>query len=374
MKVLVLGIRGIPNVQGGVETHAQELYQRLAALGCEVEVLVRTPFVPRGEKSFGQIRIRRLWAPRRVGLEAFVHSILGVLYAGIVRPDVLHIHAIGPSIVTPIARLLRLKVVVTHHSLNYEHEKWSWFARLLLRAGERVGMKQSHARIAVSKTIADMIRKKYGRATDLIPNGVAMVEPRSDDQHVRRYGLEPGHYFLMVSRIVTDKRQLDLIRAYALARPPNWKLVLVGAIDTDDYSRTVKTAAGAAEVVLTGYLTGEPLMQMYSHAGAFILPSSHEGLPIALLEALSYGLPVLASDIAANLELGLGSSCYFPLHDVKALADGLARLATTPRNEEMRVKSRQGVAQKYDWDRIARQTLDVYQRISKCGPPTEPSL
>jgi glycosyltransferase involved in cell wall biosynthesis len=364
VKVMVLGIRGIPNVQGGVETHAEELYKRLAALGCEVEVLVRTPFVPRGEKAFGRIRIRRLWSPRRAGLEAFVHSILGVLYAGIVRPDVLHIHAIGPAIVTPIARLLRLKVVVTHHSLNYEHEKWGWFARLLLRAGERVGMEKSHARIAVSKTIVDMIRKKYGRAADLIPNGVAVVEPRHDDQHVRRYGLEPGRYFLMVSRIVIDKRQMDLIRAYALARPPNWKLVLVGATDSDEYSRLVNTAAEAAGVVLTGYLQGEALRQMYSHAGAFILPSSHEGLPIALLEALSYGLPVLASDIAANLEIGLDSSCYFPLGDIKALADGLTGVALAPRDEEMRANSRRWVAQKYDWNRIARQTLDVYRRVA----------
>jgi glycosyltransferase involved in cell wall biosynthesis len=370
VKVLVLGIRGMPNVQGGVETHAEELYKRLALLGCEIEVLVRTPFVPAGAKFFGRIRIRRLWSPRRAGLETFVHSILGALYAGIVRPDLLHIHSIGPAIVTPIARLLGLKVVVTHHSLNYEHEKWGRFARLLLRIGERVGMKQSHARIAVSNTIVDMIRAKYQRATHFIPNGVSAVEPRADDQHVRGYGLEPGRYFLMVSRIVIDKRQMDLIRAYSLLRSPSWKLALVGAADSSEYSRMVKAAAEAAGVTLTGYLHGEPLRQMYSHAGAFIFPSSQEGLPIALLEALSYGLPVLASAIAANLEIGLDSSCYFPLGNIKALADGLARLALMPRDETARTNCRQWVVQKYDWDRIAQQTLDVYRRIGVGAAPT----
>src|SRR5580658_1185296 len=157
MKVLVLGIRGIPGVPGGVETHAEQLYPRLAALGCDVEVFVRSPFVAPGARFFGPIRIRRLWSPRRVGFEALFHSVIGVLYAGLLRPDILHIHGIGPSIVTPIARLLGLKVVVTHHGRDYEREKWGWFARWVLRLGERLGMRYSHARIAISKTIAALV-------------------------------------------------------------------------------------------------------------------------------------------------------------------------------------------------------------------------
>ena len=106
VRIMVLGIRGIPSVQGGVETHAEQLYERLAHLGCDVEVLVRTPFVPSDRRSFGSIRIRRIWSPRTSGFEAVIHSLLGVLYAAVVRPDILHIHAIGPAIVTPLARLL----------------------------------------------------------------------------------------------------------------------------------------------------------------------------------------------------------------------------------------------------------------------------
>src|ERR1022692_2879905 len=140
---MVLGIRGMPNIQGGVETHAEQLYLRLAALGCKVEALVRTPFVPRGQRSLGPIRIRRLWAPQRAGVEALVHSVIGVLYAGFARPDILHIHGIGPAIVTPIARLLGLRVVVTHHGRDYEREKWGAFARWVLRLGERFGTRKS---------------------------------------------------------------------------------------------------------------------------------------------------------------------------------------------------------------------------------------
>jgi glycosyltransferase involved in cell wall biosynthesis len=330
-----------------------------------VEALVRSPFVPSDRRAFGSIRIRRLWSPRGAGIEAFIHSVIGVLYAGIARPDILHIHGIGPAIVTPIARLLGLRVVVTHHGRDYEREKWGTFARWVLRLGERFGMKSSHARISISKTIAQLVLAQYGRESYVIPNGVVAVELLADDQHVRRFGLEPGRYFLQVSRMVPEKRQLDLIRAYASAKPKGWKLALVGALDSDCYSQKLGAAAKDAGVVLTGYLSGEPLRQLYSHAGAFILPSSHEGLPIALLEALSYGLPVLASDIPANVEVGLETSNYFPLGDTAVLADRLKQLTEAPPNEEARATRQRWTSQRYDWGEIAEETFEVYRAIGR---------
>ena len=133
--------------------------------------------------------------------------------------------------------------------------------------------------------------------------------------------------------------------------------------DSSSYAEEVALAAKSTDVVLTGFQRGKALAQLYSHAGAFVLPSSHEGLPIALLEALSYGLPVLASDIPANLEIGLDESSYFPLGDVAALAEGLARVARMPQDESMRAARRGWVATTYDWKLIAEQTLRVYRRI-----------
>jgi glycosyltransferase involved in cell wall biosynthesis len=363
MKVLVLGVRGLPNVQGGVETHAEQLYTRLAEMGCEVEVIVRTPFVSALHRSHGDIRLRRIWAPRAVGFEALVHSILGVLYAGLTRPDILHIHAIGPAAVTPIARLLGLRVVVTNHGPDYERDKWGQFARWVLRTGESFGVRYSHARIAISRGIQTLIQSRYGQQSDLILNGVAAADPETDSAELERRGLTRGRYFLQVSRIVPEKRQLDLIEAYASVPNRQWKLVLVGGAGKDAYSRKVACAARAAGVVMTGFLTGSPLRQLYSHAGAFVLPSSHEGLPIAILEALSYGLPVIASNISANLEIGLDARRYFPLGDVSALAQRLADVAQSPDDEAARAERRRWVTDTYDWTRIARQTLGVYRRV-----------
>lgn len=361
MKVLVLGVRGIPNVQGGVETHAEQLYPRLARLGCAVEVIVRSPFVPRGLSLFRAVRLRRIWSPRTSGVEAFVHSVLGVLYAGIARPDVLHIHAVGPAIVTPLARLLGLCVVVTHHGADYQRDKWGPVARHVLRLGERVGMQYSAARIAISGAIARLIRADYDRDSHLIPNGVATAHVAEGTATIARLGLEPGRYFLQVSRLVPEKRQLDAIAAWSALQPCPWRLALVGAIADDAYSRSVVAAADAAGVVVTGVQQGEALAELYANAGAFVLPSSHEGLPIAMLEALSYGLPVVASDIPANVEVGLPAASYFPVGDVAALTASLRAAMFAPHDEAARAARREFVSREYDWDRIAAQTLAVYE-------------
>jgi glycosyltransferase involved in cell wall biosynthesis len=368
MRIMVLGLRGIPNVEGGVETHAQHLYPRLSNLGCEVEVIVRSPYVAAGQRSTGSIRLRRLWAPKKQGLEALIHSFLGVLYAAVVRPDVLHLHAVGPAYVAPIARLFGLKVVVTHHGPDYERDKWGPFARWFLRLGESVGMRYANARIVISRGIAERMRAKYGVHSYIIRNGVIAGVRQHDEQSVRQLGLEPRRYFLHVSRMVPEKRHLDLIAAFAAAAVPGWKLALVGACGTDEYSRKVREAAAQTPgVVLTGFQKGAALQALYSHAGVFVLPSAHEGLPIAMLEALSYGLPVLASDIPANLEIGLESSCYFPCGDRAALAQALRAMGETAHDPTALAARRTLTLATYDWDRIADQTFAVYREVSAQG-------
>lgn len=374
VRIIALGIRGVPNVPGGVETHAERLYERLAQLGCEVEILVRTPFVPRGQQTFGTIKLRRIWAPKWDGVEALVHSVLGVLYAAWARPDILHIHAIGPALCTPLARMLGLRVIVTHHGQDYERAKWGAFARWVLRTGEAVGMRHSHARISISQVIAELVRVKYGCDSDLVRNGVAPTIIRPESEHVRRFNLEPGEYFLQVSRLVPEKRQLDLIRAYALMPRKRWKLVLVGDGSPGSYRDEVREAAAAAGVVLTGSLSGVPLQQMFSHAGAFILPSSHEGLPIALLEAMSYGLPVLASDIPANLEIGLGQDAYYELGNAAELAARMQRVQDKPPDASARDATKAWVTQKYNWDTIASETLEIYRRVQRLSARPLPYL
>jgi glycosyltransferase involved in cell wall biosynthesis len=378
LRVIMLGLRGFPNVQGGVETHAEHLCPCLKELGCDVEVIVRSSYMPpdRGDDWHG-VRYLRVWSPKASGLETVVHSFLGVLVAAWQRPDVLHIQAIGPALMVPLARLLGLNVVVTHHGPDYEREKWGSLARMVLRAGEAWGMRFSNGRIVISQTIRKLVRDKYGLNSDLIPNGVTLPDVPRSTSVLQNFGLAPGRYVLMVGRLVPEKRHADLIQAFADARLDGWKLVLAGASEHPDaYAAAVAARAQAtAGVVMAGFQCGLALRELYAHAGIFVLPSSHEGLPIALMEALSFGLPVVASDIPAHLEIGLDDAHYFHLGDVSALADRLASFAHSPWPSELRDKTRSWLAEREDWRSVAERTLGCYRRAiepRRGGPHVRP--
>lgn len=367
MHIMVIGLRGFPDVQGGIESHAEKLYPLLARWGCDVEVLVRTPYHPPGKsRAWRSVRFRPLWAPRICGLEAFVHSLLGTVYAALKRPDILHIHAVGPALMTPLASLLGLKVVITHHGPDYDREKWSRFARWVLRTGERLGVRYANECIVISDVIRDIVKTRYGRDAVTIRNGVDIPGRPDTDGALKAFGLRSGRYVLQVSRFVPEKRQLDLVRAFGEAKLEGWHLVLVGGLDTlNAYTRQImERVREDPRIVLTGFQTGLALRELYGHAGVFVLPSSHEGLPIALLEALSFGLPVIASDIPANTEIGLPSVQYFRLGDTAALADGIRRLTMEPIDDAARDRIRGSIAERYNWEAIAQQTLAVYRRAA----------
>ncbi len=363
LRIMVLGLRGFPGIQGGIETHAENLYPLLVKLGCDVEVVGRAPYMAHANNDeWRGVKFRRLWSPRTKSLETIIHTFLGVLYAGIKRPDILHIHAIGPALMTPLARLLGMKVVITHHGADYERQKWGGFSRRVLRAGEWAGMRFSQQRIVISDVIGELVRRRHARNSVLIHNGVVLPQLLATTTALQKFNLTPGRYVLLVSRLVPEKRHLDLIEAFFSAHMDGWKLALVGASDhPDDYTRAVEERAQATpDVVCTGFQSGLDLQELYVHAGIFVLPSSHEGLPIALLEALSFGLPVIASDIPANLEIGLEKDRYFPLGEIGALAALLRKAAEQPFTEEQRQAQRAWVQERYDWERIAQQTYATY--------------
>lgn len=367
VRIVFLGLRGFPGVQGGVETHAAHLCTLLVEMGCDVEVIVRSPYQSAEfRQSWRGVRFEPLWSPKSKGLEAILHTFLGVLYAGFVsRPDVLHIQAIGPALMTPLARLLGLRVVVTHHGPDYDRQKWGRIAKLALRLGERFGMRWSNGRIVISEVIREIVKQKHSMPSTLIPNGVVLPTLLDTMETLDKFGLSSGKYVLLVSRLVPEKRHLDLIAAFSAVGLSDWKLVIVGASDHPDAytSEVLRVASLTPGVVCTGFQSGFPLRELYAHAGLFVLPSSHEGLPIAMLEALSYGLPVLASDIPANLEVGLPSEHYFPLGNVAALSARLREFAARPLLKVDREARRTWVMNHYDWRDIAKRTMDVYRKV-----------
>ncbi len=363
LRVMMLGLRGFPDVQGGIETHAEHLAPLLVNLGCDLEVVVRSHCQKSSTgKVWCGVKFTKIWSPKSKALEAVVHTFFGVMYAAIKRPDILHIHAVGPALMTPIARLLGLRVVVTHHGQDYNRQKWGYVARKVLLLGEWFGMRFSNARIVISDVIRETVSRKHAVQAELIHNGVVLPSLDASVDDLSQFGLQKNRYILLVSRLVPEKRHLDLIQAFNQANLNGFKLALVGNSDHPDaYVLALKDAAKAnPNIVLTGFQKGDVLRSLYTHAALFVLPSSHEGLSISLLEALSFGLPVIASDIPANIEVGLKPSAYFELGNIEQLKDMLCQQTTQTVLPENKMHVRAWINSHYNWKNIAEKTVTAY--------------
>jgi len=362
MKIVVIGTRGIPGILGGVETHCEELYPRIAAMGHDVTVIRRSPYITSDNRisSYKGVKLIDINAPRKKSFEAIVHTFRAILKARALRPDIVHVHAIGPAIMIPPARLLGLKVVMTNHGPDYNRQKWGRLAKAVLKTGERLGTRFANRVIVISQVIADILSTRYGRNdTHLIYNGVNKPVKSTSRTYIEQWGLADKPYILAIGRFVEEKGFHDLIDAFRLSGlAATHRLAIAGDSDHPDrYSEDLKKQAREAGVALTGFIKGEPLNQLMTNASLFVLPSYHEGLPIALLEAMSYDLDVLASDIPANRLDSLDNDDFFPAGNAEALAAALRQKTATrhtPRSYDL---------SPYNWDTIARQTVEVYKEL-----------
>lgn len=359
MKIVVTGTRGIPNIMGGVETHCEELFPRIASSEYEVTIIRRKSYVKDELHEFKGVKLIDIKTPKKKSFEAIIHTFKAILKAKELKADIVHIHAIGPALLTPFARLLGMKVVFTHHGPDYDRAKWGKAAKIMLKLGERMGTTFANEVIVISNVINDILKKKYDR-TDchLIYNGVAAPEKCEYPEYFQELGIEKRKYILGMCRFVPEKNLHHLVEAFSKIDCKDCKLVLAGDTDfEDEYSINLKEQAKENGVVLTGFIKGKKLHSLLTHARCFVLPSSHEGLPIALLEAMSYDLPVIVSNIPANLEVGLNAENYFPVGNVEDLAIKLQDNIQKPFH---RIEYNMD---KYNWDIIAEQVKNIYNSL-----------
>jgi glycosyltransferase involved in cell wall biosynthesis len=367
LRIAMVGQRGVPATYGGVERHVEELGARLVALGHEVTVYCRTSYGEEHPAEHRGMLLRHLPALPSKHLEAISHSGLATL-AALGHHDVIHYHALGPGLAAPLPRLFgRARVVLTVHGLDDERAKWGWGARSVLRTARWMSARVPHATIAVSRALADHYANHPGHSAVYIPNGVT-TPTRRPPEAVRRLGLEPGRYLLFVGRFVPEKAPDLLLRAFRRLDRPVRLVLAGGSSHTDAYAAELeRLAADDPRVVLPGYVYGEALEALYDHAGAFVLPSALEGLPLTLLEAASHGTPVVASDIPPHVEvLGIDrpGGHLFPSGQEAALTIALERALADPGAERAgAVRLRNRVLAAYSWDRAARATEAVYRIV-----------
>jgi len=392
MKIALMGLRSIGNCAGGIERHVEELAVRMADQGHEVTVFCRGRYNEIKDSWYKNIKLVDFPAIYSKHLEAISHTACSVL-AALRGFDIVHIHACGPSLLSWIPGLFNRKVVVTVHGLDFMRAKWGGLASSILRAGAWTAVNCPDRTIVVSRELRDYYLKNYRRETIHIPNGVmdpeALILP---PERIKRFGVKGKDYVLFLGRLVPEKGAHYLIKAFKNL-DTDLKLLIVGGIcHTDSYGENLlEMAQGDKRIVFTGPLYGEEKAEVFSNAKFFVLPSDLEGMPIVLLEAMSYGLPVLSSDIPECMEVFTAGSeadkaeCDFIPADaalcrtfragdvddlrsrMKAMIDGAWDL------EELGQRARRHVLVNYNWDAITLETLEVYRSAlggnAKCAMP-----
>lgn len=361
MKIAVTGLRGIPGVMGGVETHCEELLPRVKQLAPDaaITVFARGPYVPPGEGEHRGVRVVPVASPRSRSFEAIIATFNSVLAARRDGAELIHIHAIGPALLTPFARMLGLRVVVTHHGEDYRRAKWGFVARQMLRLGERFALRSADRLIAVSPSLTERLRNAYPAGAArirFIPNGVPEL-PAGHGDALERLRLTPQNYLLAVGRLVPEKGLHDLVDAHERVDDPRTLVIVGGADHESDYAAQLKKRE-SERVRFAGLQDRATVRELFENASLFVMPSYHEGLPIAALEAASCATPMLLSDIQPNRDLGLPPHHYFPVGDVDALAEQLGRPASDFAIE------REAFLSAFDWDQISERTLAVYREVA----------
>lgn len=383
MRIVMLGQKGVPALYGGIERHVEELSHELVKQGHEVFAYARKWFSPENISEHRGIRIIHTPTIRTKHLDAIAHTFVSTLHAiFVIKPDIIHYHGVGPSLLSFLPRLLspKTKVVATFHCIDRYHQKWGMFARLMLLLGERAACAFPHETIAVSKTIQNYCLNEYHANPAYNPNGVP-VEKSAGTANLAEWNLEPEKYLLMVSRLVRHKGAHYLIEAWQKARAEapelinDLKLVIVGGSSfTDDYVELLKEmAAGDNSVIFTGWQKGDKLNSLYANCRMLVHPSENEGLPITVIQAMSFGRPVLVSDIPEHQEVVKDGRFWFANASVSSLKNNIIELLK--QNELLKengVKNLNLVLKDYQWEDIAKRTAELYASKPKAIKQFQP--
>ncbi|MGH7788236.1 MAG: glycosyltransferase family 4 protein, partial [Candidatus Binatia bacterium] len=370
LRIAAIGTRGIPSSYSGIERAAESLYSLLAARGHAVTVYCRPETLRAAGRLYRGVNLRRAPALSGRSMGTVSHVATSMLHAVAGdRYDVLHLHALAPGLVAPLARLRGIPTVATVQGLDWQRAKWRGLGATVLRTGERWLVRHADAIVAVSRDLADYYRDVYGRETVLIPNGTERsASAPLDHAWLARVGLEPQCVVIVVARLVPEKRIEDLIAAFARLDTP-FKLAIAGdSSHTDDYvARLRAAAAGDPRVVFLGTLPPPQLDTLYRAAAVYVHPSELEGMSLAVLQALELGVPTVLSEIPVHVELLGGTAGYdlfFPPRDVGALADRLAGvLADLPRYADLAARIQVHVRDAYGWESIADRTEALYYDV-----------
>lgn len=384
VSIAMLGHKRIPGREGGVEVVVEELSCELVSHGYTVTCFNRSGHHVSGRKFDGKkyreykgVRIREVFTLNVRGLAAVTSSVFGALCCSFGKFDVVHFHAEGPAFMCWLPKLLGKKVVVTIHGLDWQREKWGGFASWYLKQGERNAVKWADRIIVLSKGNLSYFRKEYNRETFYIPNGVNRPVYKEPEKIGETFGLQRNEYILFLGRLVPEKGLKYLIEAFKQLKTHKKLVIAGGSSDTDGFEARMRGLSDKdGRIIFTGFVQGRMLEELYSNAYIYVLPSDLEGMPLSLLEAMSYGNCCLVSDIPECTEVVEDKAVVFKRGDIEDLRRKLQQLCDdSAMAEAFRTVSSAFICRKYSWEDTAKRTAEVYGNLkhvsSVCGEGTK---
>lgn len=372
MKIAMIGHKRIPSREGGIEIVVENLCVRLVKLGNQVTAYNRKghhvsgkgfdDFVKK-EKSYCGVRIVTVPTINKKGLAALVYSILASFRALFGNYDVIHFHAEGPCIMLWLPHLFGIRTIATIHGLDWQRSKWGGIASWCIKTGEKVAAKYADEIIVLSKNNQKYFMEQYGRKTNFIPNGIEKPENRACNLIREKWGLEQDEYILFLGRIVPEKGLQYLIEAYMQVKTDKKLVIAGGNSDTQSFmNEMIEKASSDKRILFTNFVEGETLDELYNNAYLYVLPSDLEGMPLSLLEAMSYGNCCLVSDIPECTEVVEDKAPLFQKSNVTDLKTRLEELIADEKLvQSYKEHSSEFICQKYNWNDITKKTLELYR-------------
>ena len=362
MKIAILGTKGIPATYGGIERHVEELSVRFVQMGHDVTVYCRPYYTTIEEMEYKGVHLRKLPTFASKNYDAITHTAVSTLHLLFKDYDIIHYHAIGPATLSYLPRLFGKTTVATIHGLDWQREKWGRRARTFLKFGERTAVWFPHATIAVSKFLKDYMEKKYHHPVMYIPSAINDPVLMPPDK-IHKYGIGDKDYILFVARLVPEKGAHFLIDAYKRLKTDKKLVIAGGTSHSEEYVESLHKHA-SDKIIFTGYVYGEELQELYTNAYCYVHPSTIEGLPITLLEALAYGNCIIASDIPACVELAEDVGMVFTSQNVDELTESLETVLEHPELAQAMADRAKAVGMsQYSYDSIAVKTVELYERL-----------
>ena len=369
LRIAMLGHKRIPSREGGVEIVVAELATRMAQKGFSVTCFNRkghhiggVAFDEAISEEYRGVKLKNVWTLDKKGLAAMTASFSAAVRATFGKYDVVHFHAEGPCAMLWLPKLFGKKCIATIHGLDHQRAKWGRFASWYIRTGEKCAVRFADDIVVLSENVKNYFKTTYNRDTVFIPNGVLPAEPKDAMEIITRYGIHKNEYILFLGRLVPEKGVKYLLQAYKALKTDKKLVIAGGTSDTDNYLRELtELADGDERIIFTGFVQGRILEELYSNAYVYALPSDLEGMPLSLLEAMSYGNCCLTSNIPECAAVLCEYGVTFEKGNVQALIETLQRLCDQPETvAAYKAQSADYICNRYNWDDITAQTLQLY--------------